>query len=156
MALMGAILDDLREEIRLKVWGVDLEVMPTTRWSYHKPTDATEFEAQAGKTRLFKVGWFRPSKLGIGQTTHVRASTTRAYEVSGAIKIHYGKTDEDMTAAASDADLISRALIDTTPTSTGVDYYCVPSFGEFTTEETGEGDGLLVTIPLFAVIETTS
>ena len=155
MALMEAILSDLREEIVERIYGVTLQVKPDEKWNCHEPTSATAFEEETGNTRTFKVGWFRPNRLGVGTNVAVRASDTRAYEINGAIRIHYGKTDEDHTAAAVDADLISRALIDNTPTATGVDYYCVPTFGEFAIEDTGEGDGILSTIPLFAVIETT-
>ena len=150
MATKAAVLADMRDEIVLRVYGVTPDVKPGEKWNCHEPTSATDFMSEAGNTRTFKVGWWRTRQLTVGSTS------VRKHEVEGAIRIHYGKTDEDNDAAQSDADLIARALIDTTPTSTGVDYFQVPYVGANDPEETGEGDGILVTIPLFAVIETTA
>lgn len=148
MAKMGAVLEDLRKEIVKKVYGVGREILPGQMWDVHEPNDASPFEEQAA-TRRFKVGWWRPTRYTFG-TSH------RLYDVAGAVKIHYGRTDEEQTAAAADYDAISRALIDTNPTSTGVHFYEVPAGTELPEpEETGEGDGILLTIPLHAVIETT-
>jgi len=150
MASMGAVLDSLRDEIRKRIYAITPEVKVSDKWSYHRPTSATQFEAEAGKPRLFKIGWWRPRLYTIGYET-------RKHEVTGEIKIHYGPTDEDHTAAAADADDIARALDSTSWGSTaGVDY-CIVAPGDLPGPEiTGEGDGLLSTIPLYAVIETTA
>ncbi|MCP4640601.1 MAG: hypothetical protein GY851_09220 [bacterium] len=150
MATMAAILADLREEIVGKVYGITPEVKAGEKWNCHEPTSATDFASESGNVRTFKVGWWKPIRYTFG-------TSYRKYDVTGSIRIHYGKTDEDLTAAASDFDAISRALIDTTPTTTGVDHYLVPADVDFPDpEDIGDGDSVLITIPLAAVIETTA
>ena len=149
MATMGTVLDGLRAEIVTRIYALTPEVLPAQLWDVHEPTDAEPFEEQAGHTRRFKVGWWTISRYTFG-------ATTRRYEVAGELRIHYGRTDEERTAAMADADAIARTLIGSTPAATGVDYYCVPADGQPSIEDTGDGDGVLVSIPLFAVVETTA
>jgi hypothetical protein len=146
---MGAVLENVREEIIQRIYLLDPEIFPGQQFEAYEPeaTKGEPIRENPGKHRLFSIEYTPPERLTVG-------SANRKYNVSGFIIIGYPQGTEWTVAAIADYDKIHRTLIDNSTTVTGCDWR--ESAEDPVIEPDIENQWQWLLIPLNAVIETTA